>query len=53
MDKATYSVWVGGTEVNDYYLTEKEAVDIKAEWELQGYTDVTIKNKENTWHTHT
>jgi len=48
MNKATYSVWVGGTEVNDYHLTEKEAVAIKAAWELQGYTDVTIKNKEES-----
>jgi len=46
MDNATYSVWVGGTEVNNNYLTKKEAVDIKAKWELQGYNDVTIKNKE-------
>ena len=34
---ACYSVFVGGTEVNDYYLTLEQAEYLKFEWEEDGY----------------
>ena len=37
-----YSVWVGGVEVNDYLLCEKEAERLKADYENNGYDDVEI-----------
>ena len=41
-----YSVWVGGSEVNDVYIGIEEAEQIKAEWEYDGYTDVIIEEVE-------
>ena len=35
-----YTVWVGGTEVNDYLLTDKEAREIAADYTAMGYDDV-------------
>lgn len=37
-----FSVWVGGSEVNDYYLTMDEAVRIADEYVDDGYEDVHI-----------
>lgn len=37
-----FSVWVGGSEVNDYYLTIDEAVRIADEYVDDGYEDVHI-----------
>jgi hypothetical protein len=37
-----YSVWVGGVEVNDYYLNEAEALDSAKYWVEDGYDDVMI-----------
>jgi len=41
MDK--YTVWVGGTEVNDYYVNKKTADRISKEYKLDGYDDVIIE----------
>ena len=41
MDKL-FSVWVGGVEVNDYYLTEDEANTLAKKYEDDGYDDVVI-----------
>ena len=38
-----YSVWVGGGEVNDYYLTWKEALNCRKEYIDLGYDDVKIQ----------
>lgn len=39
-----FSVWVGGTEVNDYYLdTEAEAKKLCEQYEALGYDDVAIE----------
>jgi hypothetical protein len=38
-----YTVWVGGGEVNDYYLTEAEANDIAQEWKDKGYDEVVVE----------
>lgn len=44
MNQATYSVWVGGGEINDYYLTQQDAERIAEEWLAMGYTEVVIEN---------
>ncbi len=38
----TYTLYVGGSEVNDYLLTHDEAIKIAAHWRKQGYDDVVI-----------
>lgn len=42
MSEAVYSVWVGGVEVNDYYLTEEFAKAIAELFEDNGYIDVVV-----------
>ena len=37
-----YTVYVGGDEVNDYYLSKDEAEEIAARWERDGYDDVRV-----------
>ena len=37
-----YTVFVGGTEVNDYYLSQEEANQLAEEYREDGYTDVEI-----------
>jgi hypothetical protein len=41
----TWSVWVGGIEVNDYLLTETEATELEKQYKDAGYLDV-AKRKE-------
>jgi len=41
-----YSVWVGGTEVNNYYLSLYEAQELAKEYEQDGYQDVKIQRKD-------
>jgi|TARA_R110000796_G_scaffold237863_1_gene358054 hypothetical protein len=38
-----YTVWIGGIEANQYYVTEKEAESIAAFFISEGYTDVIIE----------
>jgi uncharacterized membrane-anchored protein len=38
-----WTVWVGGGEVNDYYLTEAEANDIAQAWRDKGYDEVAVE----------
>lgn len=38
-----YSVWVGGIEVNDHYLTYTEANEVFNEYIECGYDDVHIE----------
>ena len=37
-----YSVWVGGIEVNDYYLTKSDAERLAEVYKADGYDDVVI-----------
>lgn len=37
-----YSVWVGGVEVNDYYLSRSAAADLAEYYSNNGYDDVYI-----------
>lgn len=39
----SYVVWVGGVEVNDYYLTKEEAERIAEGYLSSGYDDVVIE----------
>ena len=41
-NSSTYSVWVGGIEVNDVLLTKDEANDLASEYKAKGYDDVVI-----------
>lgn len=38
-----WTVWVGGSEVNDFYLSHDEALSISQEWKDNGYEDVVIE----------
>lgn len=44
-EMAVYSVWCGGSEVNDYYLTKKQAERLAFEYERDGYDDVVIRKE--------
>jgi hypothetical protein len=41
-----YTVWVGGSEVQSYYLTDYEAKELKQIWDAKGYDDVVIEEME-------
>jgi hypothetical protein len=41
-----YSVWVGGGEVNDYYLPLDKALHLASQWADDGYDDVLIMEGE-------
>jgi hypothetical protein len=38
-----YTVWVGGAEVTDFYVSLDTATAIKNEYESKGYDDVIIE----------
>jgi hypothetical protein len=38
-----YTVWVGGSEVNDEYLSQQDAVALAQHWRAQGYNDVAVE----------
>ena len=42
-----YSVWVGGTEINDHYLTKQQASELTELYISMGYDDVTTEEIEN------
>ena len=44
MIKEIWTVWVGGSEVNDHYLTLDEAIMVQESWLLKGYEDVHIRS---------
>jgi hypothetical protein len=41
-----YTVWVGGSEVQSYWLTDYEAKELKQIWDAKGYDDVVIEEME-------
>ena len=45
--KPEYTVFVGGVEVVDYYVTDIVANIMKIEYELDGYDDVVIVHKND------
>jgi hypothetical protein len=38
-----WTVWVGGLEVNDYYLTQDEAKKLAQAWKDDDYDEVVIE----------
>lgn len=40
---STYSVWVGGGEVNAEYLNKSDAERIADAWKVMGYDDVIVE----------
>lgn len=44
---ATYSVWVGGSEVNTHYLNKQDAERIAEAWRSSGYGDVIVEEVAN------
>lgn len=44
-DECLYSVWVGGFEINDYYLTYEKAQRVEAAWKSYGYKDATMRKE--------
>lgn len=46
MSDKNYTVWVGGGEVNSYYLTKEQAESIAQDWIDKGYDDVVIEKVE-------
>lgn len=47
MNESNFVVWVGGVEVNDYLLTEKQAQALAADYTSQGYEDVQIERVDH------
>ena len=45
MKEKLFTVWVGGVEVNDYYLTLEKAEELAKEYEMNGYDDVIIEKQ--------
>jgi hypothetical protein len=41
-----YSVWVGGGEINSFYLTKEQAERVAKAWRNHGYTDATIREEK-------
>jgi len=39
----SWTVWVGGGEVNSYLLTKDEAEDIARAWKYKGYDEVVVE----------
>jgi len=39
----SWTVWVGGGEINDYYLSETQAKDIAQAWIDKGYDEVVVE----------
>ena len=40
---SSWTVWVGGSEVNSHYLTRAQAVSIASDWFNRGYDDVIVE----------
>ena len=43
-EETSYTVWVGGTEVNDKLLTKEQAEELLQEYKDKGYDDAVIDN---------
>jgi hypothetical protein len=44
---ASYSLWVGGGEINSHYLTRQDAEYWAQQWIELGYEDVAVKENHN------
>ena len=43
----TYTVWVGGIEVVDFYVSKQVVNQIKNAWIIKGYTDCQVEKVES------
>ncbi len=43
LEQQKYSVWVGGVEVNDYYLNLDQAENLADEYIIDNHDDVVIE----------
>jgi hypothetical protein len=43
--EALFSVWVGGGEINDFYLTREAAERVAKAWRDYGYPEATIREE--------
>ena len=41
-----WTIWVGGSEMSDYYVTKEKAEDIALQWRQAGYDDVIVQELE-------
>jgi hypothetical protein len=39
----SWTVWVGGSEINSHLLTQSKAISLANEWFNRGYDDVVVK----------
>ncbi len=46
-----YTVWVGGTEVNDFLLTKEKAEELAESYIEDGYDDVAIDKVDDDYIT--
>ena len=44
-----YTVWVGGTEVNDFLLTKEKAEELAESYIEDGYDDVAIDKVDDDY----
>ena len=42
-----YTVFVGGVEITDYYVTLDDALELAKAYEEDGYTDVYVENHKH------
>ena len=42
-----FSVWVGGGEVNDHYLTATEMIELVQKYASEGYEDIAVEQVLN------
>jgi len=42
-EATSWTVWVGGSEVNSHLLTQSKAISIANDWFSRGYDDVVVK----------
>ena len=46
-EATSWTVWVGGSEVNSHLLTQSKAISIANDWFSRGYDDVVVKEVES------
>jgi hypothetical protein len=39
----SWTVWVGGSEINSHLLTQSKAISLASEWFNRGYDDVVVE----------
>ena len=45
-EATSWTVWVGGSEINSHLLTQSKAISLANEWFNRGYDDVVVKEVE-------